>query len=159
MIPSDQNVSARPMPQGAELAGAGAPSGASAPRDVRTVRRIATAISIVVGPLAVGVVRATIPLASASGSQALIAAFAAHLDLAAGVIATLFLPFAIVGLTRLVARRAPLLAMIGGSLALVGWAMVPALVTNDAITYEMARSGANPTQFAALLDHLNGNMV
>jgi hypothetical protein len=116
----------------------------------------------VLAPLAVCVVRATIPLASTSGSQALIAAFAAQLDLArvelaAGVIATLFLPFAIVGLTRLVGRRAPLLALIGGSLALVGWVMVPALVTNDALTYEMARSGANQAQFAALLDHLTGN--
>jgi hypothetical protein len=143
---------------------AGASAEGSAPRDFRTLRRLATAISIVLGPLAVGVIRATVPLASSSGSQALIAAFAADLDLArvelaAGVIATLFLPFAIVGLTRLVGRRAPLLAMLGGTLALVGWAMVPALVTNDAIAYEMARTGANQVQFAALLDSLNGNFA
>jgi hypothetical protein len=69
------------------------------------------------------------------------------------------LPFAIVGLTRLVMRRAPVLAMIGGGLALVGWALVPALVVRDAMTYTMAQSGANPTQLAALWDQVNANTV
>src|SRR5215468_3050642 len=93
------------------------------PRDLRTLRRIVTAISIVLAPFAVSIVRATVPLASSSGGKAAIAAAAANLDmarveLAAGVVATLFLPFAIVGLTRLVMRRAPVLAILGGSLAL-----------------------------------------
>jgi len=128
---------------------------ARVPRDFRTLRRIAAAISIVLGPLAVGVVRATVPLASSSGGKGAIAAVAANpdiarIELAAGVVASLFLPFAIVGLTRLVVRRTPVLAVLGGSLALVGWALVPALVTSDAITYEMARSG-NRSRLHALL--------
>jgi hypothetical protein len=134
------------------------------PRDLRTLRRIVTAISIVLAPLAVSIVRATVPLASSSGGKAAIAAAAANLDMArveltAGVVATLFLPFAIVGLTRLVMRRAPVLAILGGSLALVGWALVPSLVTSDAVTYEMARLGSNSTQFAALWEQLNGNFA
>jgi hypothetical protein len=37
--------------------------------------------------------------------------------------------------------------MLGGSLVLIGWAMVPMLIVGDAMTYEMAQSGANSTQF------------
>jgi hypothetical protein len=159
---ADRIEGARPMVQEVTVAAGGQAPGSRVPRDVRTLRRIATAISIVLGPLAVGVVRATV--ASGQDSKAIIAAVMAHPDmarveLAAGVIATLFLPFAMIGLTRLVMRRAPVLAMLGGSLALVGWAMVPALIVGDAMTYEMAQSGANSTQFAALLDHVQGNFA
>jgi hypothetical protein len=159
---ADRIEVARPMVQEVTVAAGGQAPGSRVPRDVRTLRRIATAISIVLGPLAVGVVRTTV--ASGQDSKAIFAAVMAHPDLArvelaAGVIATLFLPFAIVGLTRLVRRRAPVLAMLGGSLALVGWALVPALIVLDAMTYEMAQSGANSTQFAALLDHVNGNFA
>lgn len=150
------------MVQEAAVAAGGQAPGFSTPRDFRTLRRIATAISIVLGPLAVGVVRATV--ASGQDSKALIAAVMAHPDMArveltAGVVATLFLPFAIVGLTRLVMRRAPVLAMLGGSLALVGWVMVPALMVLDAMPYEMAQSGANSPPFVAFLDQVNGNFA
>ena len=161
---ADRIESARPMAQQAATAKGPQSPDERRPRDLRTLRRGAFAISIVLGPLAVGVVRATIPLPSSSGAQAAIAAMAANpsmarVELTAGVIATLFLPFAIVGLTRLVVRRAPVLALLGGSLALVGWAMVPMLVTSDAVTYEMARLGANQAQFAALWEQLNGNFA
>lgn len=161
---SDRIESARPMAQEAAIAAGGQSLDERRPLDLRTLRRSAFAISIVLGPLAVGVVRATVPLASSPGGKGAIAAVAANLDMArvsltAGVIATLFLPFAIVGLTRLVVRRAPVLALLGGSLALVGWAMVPMLVTSDAMTYEMARLGANQAQFAALWEQLNGNFA
>jgi hypothetical protein len=161
---ADRIESARPMAQGAAITAEGQSLTERRPRDLRTLRRIATAISIVLGPLTVGIVRATVPLASSSGGKGAIAAMAANpamarIELTAGVIATLFLPFAIVGLTRLVVRRAPVLALLGGSLALVGWAMVPMLVTSDAMTYEMARLGANQAQFAALWEQLNENFA
>jgi hypothetical protein len=161
---ADRIESARPMTQEAKIVAGGKSPAERGPLDLRTFRRIAAAISIVLAPLAVGVVRATVPLASSSGGKGAIAAMAANpamsrVELAAGVVATLFLPFAIVGLTRLVVRRAPVLALLGGSLALVGWAMVPSLVTNDAMTYEMARLGANPAQFAALWEQLNENFA
>lgn len=151
------------IPMGQATVAAGEQAAASrVPRDLRTVRRIASAISIVLGPLAVGVVRATV--ASGADSKALIATVMAHpamarVELAAGVVATLFLPFAMIGLARLVMRRAPVLAVLGGGLALVGWALVPALIVGDALTYEMAQSGTNATQFATLLDHVNGNVA
>jgi hypothetical protein len=161
---ADRIESTRPMTQEAVIVAGGQSPAERRPRDLRTLRRIAAAISIVLAPLAVGVVRATVPLTSSSGGKGAIAAMAANpamsrVELTAGVIATFFLPFAIVGLTRLVVRRAPVLAVLGGSLALVGWAMVPSLVTSDAITYEMARSGANSAQLAALWDQLNGNFA
>ena len=149
---------------GAAIKAGGQSSAERRPRDLRTLRRIVTAISIVLAPLAVGIVRATVPLASSSGGQAAIAAAAANLgmarvELAAGVVASLLLPFAIVGLTRLVVQRAPILALLGGGLALVGWALVPSLVTSDAVTYEMARLGTNSAQFAALWEQFNGNIA
>ncbi len=154
----------RPMGPESVIKAGGRSSAERRPRDLRTLWRIVTALSIVLAPLAVGIVRATVPLASSPDGKAAIAAAAANLDmvrveLAAGVVASLFLPFAIVGLTRLVWRRAPVLALLGGVLALVGWAMVPALVTNDAVAYEMARLGSNSTQFAALWEQLNGNFA
>jgi hypothetical protein len=161
---ADQIESARPMAQQATIAKGTQALGERRLRDLRTLRRIAIVISIVLAPLAVGVVRATVPLASSSGGKGAIAAVAANpamarVELAAGVVASLLLPFAIVGLTRLVVRLAPVLALLGGSLALVGWALVPALVTSDAVTYEMARSGANSAQLAALWEQLNGNFA
>src|SRR6266566_4304449 len=110
MAMSDRIESAAPLEKEATIMAGGQSLGERRPRDLRTPRRIAAAISIVLGPLAVGVVRATVPLASSSGGQAAIAAVAANLamvriELAAGVVASLFLPFAIVGLTRLAALR------------------------------------------------------
>jgi hypothetical protein len=162
MALSDRIESAQPSEREAEIAARGQSLAVSIPRDVRTLRRITAALSIVLGPLAVGIVRATVPAVNPHNGQAAIAAVVAtpdmaRISLAAGVVATLFLPFAVMGLTRLVMRRAPVLAMLGGVLALVGWAMVPALVTRDAMTYAMAYSGANPVQLSALWDQVNGN--
>jgi hypothetical protein len=162
MAMSDRIESAKPLEREVEFATRGQSPAVSLPHDFRTLRRITAAISIVLGPLAVGIVRATVPAVNPQNGQAAIAAVVANPDmarisLAAGVVATLFLPFAVMGLTRLVMRRAPVLAMLGGVLALVGWAMVPSLLTRDAMTYEMAHSGANPAQLAALWDQVNAN--
>ncbi len=162
MTMSDRIESARPLEREVAIAAGGQSLDERRPRDLRTLRRIAAAISIVLAPLAVGVARATVPAVNPQNGQAAIAAVAAHPDLArvslaAGIVAALFLPFAIVSLTRLLVRRAPVFAMLGGSLALVGWVLVPTLGMRDAMTYEMAHSGANPAQLAALWDQVNGN--
>lgn len=159
METSERIASARPLGKSAEIAAGGQALSTGVPRDLRTLRRIATASSVVLGPLAVGVVRATVPAVNPLDGKAAIAAMMANpamarIELAAGVVATLFLPFAIVGLTRLVMRRAPVLAMLGGGLALIGWALIPTLVTLDAMTYVMAQSGANATQLASLWDQV-----
>jgi len=164
METSNRIEAATPLEREAALVAGGQSLPERRPRDFRTLRRIVTAISIVLGPLAVGIIRATVPSVNPPDGKAAIAAMVANpnlarVELAAGVVATLFLPFAIVGLTRLVMRRAPLLAMIGGGLALIGWALVPALVVSDAMTYTMAQSGANPVQLAALWDQVNANAV
>ena len=161
---ADHIESVRPITKQAAIVKGAQSLNERRPRDLRTPRRIATAISIVLAPLSVGVVRATVPLASSSGGRAAIAAAAANLamarvELVAVVVASLLLPFAIVGLTRLVMRRAPVFAMLGGCLALVGWAMIPSLVTSDAVTYEMARIGTDSAQFASLWEQLNGNFA
>src|SRR5579859_2604984 len=51
-------------------------------RDFRTLRRIVTASSIVLGPLAVGIVRATVPVVNLPDGKSAIAAMVANLDLA-----------------------------------------------------------------------------
>lgn len=162
MAMSDRIESAKPLEREAAITAGGQSLDERRPRDLRTLRRRAFAISIVLGPLAVGIVRATVPSVNPHNGQVAIAAVVANPDMArislvAGVVASLFLPFAVVGLTRLVMRRAPVLALLGGALALVGWAMVPALVMRDAMTYAMAYSGANPVQLSALWDQVNGN--
>jgi hypothetical protein len=162
MAMPDRIESAQPLEREVEIAARGQSPTVSIPRDVRTLRRITAAVSIVLGPLAVGIVRATVPAVNPHNGQVAIAAVVANptmarISLAAGIIATLFLPFAVIGLTRLVMRRAPVLGMLGGVLALVGWTMVAVLMTRDAMTYEMARLGANPAQLAALWDQVNGN--
>ncbi|GAC1347282.1 MAG: hypothetical protein NVSMB27_12370 [Ktedonobacteraceae bacterium] len=162
MTMSDRIDSAKSLEREAAITVGGQSLEERRPRDLCTLRRIAAAISIVLGPLAVGIVRATVPAVNPQNGQAAIAAMVANPDmtrveLTAGVVASFFLPFAVVGLTRLVMRRAPVLAMLGGALALVGWAIVPALVTRDAMTYAMAYSGANPVQLSALWDQVNGN--
>ncbi len=161
---SDRIESAKPLEREAAMVAGGQSLPERRPRDLRTLRRTVTAISIVLGPLAVGVVRATVPSVNPPDGKTAIAAMVANpglarAELAAGVVATLFLPFAIIGLTRLVMRRAPVLAMIGGGLALIGWALIPALVVGDAMTYTIAQSRANPTQLAALWDQVNANTV
>jgi hypothetical protein len=164
METSHRIEAARPLEREAAMAAGVQSLPQRRPHDLRTLRRIAAALSIVLGPLAVGVVRATVPSVNPPDGKAAIAAMVANptlarVELAAGVVATLFLPFAIVGLTRLVMRRAPVLALIGGGLALIGWALIPALVVSDAMTYTMAQSGANPAQLATLWEQVNANTV
>lgn len=132
--------------------------------DLRRARRIAGAIALLLAPLAVGVVRAAIPVekpgSAAPGSDALrtIAdhADAQRLTIAAGVLASLLLPFAMITLTRLVSRRTPVLGAVGGGLAIVGWAMVPVLVTLDVFGYELSRLGATASN-AQVWDRVQGN--
>ena len=121
--------------------------------DLRRARRVVGATTLLIAPLAVGLVRATIPVekpgSATSGTEA-IGTIARHLDsqrvaIAFGVVAALLLPFAMITLTRMVSRRTPVLGAIGGGLAIVGWAMVPVLVTLDVLGYELSVMGSNAT--------------
>lgn len=132
--------------------------------DLRRARRLAGAATLLLAPVAVGLVRATIPVekpgSAATGSEA-IATIAGHasaqrLTIIFGVAAALLLPFAMVTLARLVSRRAPVLGAVGGGLAIVGWAIVPMLVTLDVLGYELSRLGDTATT-AQVWDRVQDN--
>lgn len=134
--------------------------------DLRRARRVAGAATLLLAPIAVGLARATIPVekpgSATSGSEA-IGTIARHLDaqrvtIAFGVTAAFLLPFAMITLTRLVSRRAPVLGAIGGGLAIVGWAMVPMLVTLDVLAYELSLTGNNATT-AQVWDEVQANFA
>jgi hypothetical protein len=116
----------------------------SANRLATPIYRIGSAVAIVLGPLAVFALRATVPSVNPGSGRAAVAASAASsgaqtFELIAGVVATVFLPIGVAALARLALHGTPLLAVIGGALALVGWSMVPALVAQG------GRGGRDPT--------------
>ncbi|MDQ6900414.1 MAG: hypothetical protein M3072_13055 [Candidatus Dormibacteraeota bacterium] len=134
----------------------------SANRLATPIYRIGSAVAIVLGPLAVFAVRATVPSVSPGSGRAAVAASATSsgaqtFELIAGVVATVFLPIGVAALARLGLRGAPLLAVIGGALALVGWSMVPALVAQDVLTYELSRSPLSIAQAGAVWDAFNND--
>jgi len=123
-------------------------------RDGRSLRRWVTAGCMVVGPIAVAVVRLVIPYSAAGytdhpGVYPVLAT--------AEVIAVLTMGFAMLGLGRLVQGRAPLLALIGTPVAAVSWTMVAVLGTLDSVTYEMAKAGSLGATDATLLARIQAN--
>jgi len=132
--------------------------------DTRRARRLAGAAALLLAPLAVGLLRATIPVEEpgsvVTGREA-IGTIARHagaqrLTIVFGVAAALLLPFAMITLARLVSRRTPVLGAIGGGLAIVGWAMVPVLVTLDVLGLELSKLGDTATS-AQVWDRVQGN--
>lgn len=126
-------------------------------RDLRTSRRRATAVCLVGGPAAMLAVSALIPSESDS-AQPYYNAFVAHpaqakAEIAAGIVAFLLLPFLVLGLYRLTARRTPLLAGIGGVLSLLGWAALSVMVTTDALMYELATHHLGPQAWDLVSNH------
>jgi hypothetical protein len=115
---------------------------------------------MVMAPVAFGVIRALIPYSN-SPSNALVA-YSAHAGVypilaIAEVIAVLTMGFAMLGLGRLIQGRAPLLALVGTPVAVLGWYMVAVLGTLDSVTYEMAQAGDIGATGASLLTRINSN--
>jgi hypothetical protein len=133
-------------------------------RDLRRVRRLGGAAALVLAPIAVGLVRGTIPVekpgSAATGSETIDTivrhASAQRLTIVFGVIAALLLPLAMITLARLVSRRTPVLGAVGGGLAIAGWGMVPVLVTLDVLGYELSGLGDTATT-AQIWDRVQGN--
>lgn len=123
-------------------------------RDGRSLRRWVTAGCMVIGPVAVAVVRGVIPYSPTgySGHPGVYPLLAT-----AEVVAVLTMGFAMLGLGRLVQRRAPLLALIGTPVAAFSWTMVAVLGTLDSVTYEMAKAGSLGATDAALLARIQAN--
>jgi hypothetical protein len=111
----------------------------------------------VVAPLSVVVVRSVIPYEPRTSAADAIAGAAAHPGaalpvLAGGIIAAVAWLIAVVTLHRFLVREAPLLANVGGVLALVGWSMIPMLVTMDVLIVSLARhGGANGASLLAVV--------
>ncbi len=133
--------------------------------DTRKFRRYGAAATMLLAPLSIALVRASVPVvepgSAVTGTEAMsqMAANAgrARLTFVLSVAAVLVLPLGMVALMRLVSRRSPVLGAVGGGLALVGWAMVPVLVVSDVIAYEMSRLDPASTQFAQLWERIQGN--
>lgn len=129
----------------------------SEPRDLRSTRRIATAFCVVAAPVLVGISRALIPTEKGDKATTAIPAVVAHLgqaraELVFTVLAALVLPFFVLGLYRITARRAPLLAGVGGVIALVGWTIGgPIEGAGHALAYELAIHGGNPASYDQFL--------
>jgi len=109
---------------------------------------------MVVGPIAVALVRVVIPYTSAG--------FSDHAGVypvlaTAEVMAVLTMGFAMLGLGRLVQGQAPLLALIGTPVAALSWTMVAVLGTLDSVTYEKAKAGSLGASDAALLARIQSN--
>lgn len=128
-----------------------------APRDLRSTRRIATAVSVVVAPLLVGLSRALVATEHDDKASTAIPAVVAHLgqtraELIFSVSSALFLPFFVLGLYRLTARGAPLLAGVGCVIALVGWTVGGGIeAAGHALAYELARHGGQPAIYDQFL--------
>ncbi len=117
-------------------------------RDTRALRRALTAGVVVLAPLLVGVVRLITPVVNDQHGAEVVRAFGEHLTAArasmlTGVVATVLLPFFVLGLYRLTCRRTPLLAGVGAVLAIAGWAMLPVRIGGDVVAYELARTGGD----------------
>lgn len=126
-------------------------------RDLRRLRRRATAFCLVGGPAAMLAVSVLIPSESDS-AQPYYQAFMAHegqaqAEMAAAVLVFLLMPFLVLGLYRLSAGRAPILAGIGGVLSLVGWAAVSVNIVTDALMYELASHQMGPRAWDLVSNH------
>jgi hypothetical protein len=110
--------------------------------------RLTTAIAMVVAPIAILVVRGLIPYQPRFSAQEAIAAATESPGSigpiqAASIVATVAWLFAVIGLYRLLVHRTPVLAVGGGVLALVGWSMIPLLVTIDVLIFTLADLGGS----------------
>jgi hypothetical protein len=123
------------------------------PPDLRTARRVAAAICVVAAPVMGGALRALVPSVTETSAGATFAAFHANLgqaqaELAVAVLASLALPFFVLGLYRLGVRGAPVLSGLGCVLALIGWEAVAFITAGDALMYELAARGGSPVIWA-----------
>jgi hypothetical protein len=129
---------------------------AAPPRDTRAVRRVAAAVLLPLGPLAVAALRGTLPYFSAGTSEETIAQTSASLDrmdltLWLGVVAAVALVPSALAAGRLAQRRAPVLSLLAVAL------LVPSFVllffgSGDVTLRVLAGGGLDPATAARLYD-------
>jgi hypothetical protein len=129
---------------------------AVAPRDTRTLRRVAVAVLLPLGPLAVAAIRGYLPYFSATSTEEAVAQASANLGrmdtmLWLSVVAMAALVPSTLGAARLAQRRAPVLSLIALTL------LVPAYVmlffgSGDVTLRAVAGTGIDPATAAAIYD-------
>ncbi len=130
----------------------------------RKVQHTFFAACIVLGPL-LAVVGFAInsTLGVTVGHDAIAASVAANdgadlFHVLVGVVGSVLMPFAFLGMALLAMRGAPWLATIGGAIGMVGWITMAVFIGQDSLTYEMGQLGSS-AQFVALWDQFNNNAV
>lgn len=130
----------------------------------RKVHHAFFAACIVLGPLLAVVGFAINPTIGVTvGHDAIAASVAANdganlFHVLVGVVGSMLMPFAFLGMALLAMRGAPWLATIGGAIGMVGWITMAVFVGQDSLTYEMGQLGGS-AQFVALWDQFNNNAV
>jgi hypothetical protein len=129
---------------------------AVAPRDTRTLRRVAVAVLLPLGPLAVAAIRGYLPYFHATTTEETVAQTAAALGrmdvtLWLSVVAMAALVPSTLGAARLAQRRAPVLSLIALTL------LVPAYVmlffgSGDVTLRAVAATGIDPATAARIYD-------
>jgi hypothetical protein len=140
----------------ATLAPTRADTSVKAPRDTRTLRRVAAAVLLPLGPLAVAALRGVLPYYYASSSEETVAKATAHLHrmdlvLWLSVVAAVALVPSALAAGRLAQRRAPVLSLLGVGL------LVPAFVllffgSGDVTLRVLAGAGLDPATAVRLYD-------
>lgn len=126
--------------------------------DVRSIRRWATAVCMVVGPLAIAVIRGLIPyFTNTNGGAGQVAGYAAHPEVYPAIAVSAFVGViamwvGVQGAGRLIQVRSPRLALVAVPLATAGWMMVAVLASGDAVAYQLTRSGIPLSTAGALVD-------
>ncbi len=111
--------------------------------DLRSTRRYLAAVMLIAGPLLIAALRVLVPYGAAGNTADTLAAVRAHPSaeqaiLLLGPIGGIAMVLATLSLMRLISRQSPVLAAIGGVVALAGWAMVPMLSASDALAGAIA---------------------
>jgi hypothetical protein len=133
-------------------------------RDVRSVRRFATAACMVIAPLAFAVIRGLIPyFNSTNGGAGQVAGYAAHPTVypviaVAAIVAVVTMWAAMQGVGRLIQGRTPRLALVAVPLATAGWIMVAVLASGDALAYELTGSGVATAAAGPLADRVSNDL-
>lgn len=116
------------------------------PRDLRRFGRWAAALSIVLGPLLVTVLRAILPYWTSDDPATAIDSIAASPGAIAAVnwlsvVSFPFLVFGAVSVAYAVRRRVPVLAWVGGGVLFVGLTLASMLGASDLLAEVMTREG------------------
>jgi hypothetical protein len=129
---------------------------AVAPRDTRTLRRVAVAVLLPLGPLAVAAIRGYLPYFHATDSNQTVAQAAAEPGrmsavLWCGVVAMVALVPSALGAARLAQRRAPVLSLLAVGLLVPSFVML-FFGSGDLTLWAVANAGIDPATAVRVYD-------